>query len=184
MEKELIIVNMLGQMNTQLKMSHSVTWSSLRVIYMTRQSKSWRRRESHKVLTSKLFSWKWCCHDSNKMGLLLKSQKKCDVGRQVWFSHIEVTWWSCVVLPQHVTTDFAYFIFYFCDSFKFTNSNNKKYQPQPMTTTPPSQSCEEEPKKSATTAAMADCVRCHCSGNFSCNSLFWLLRLTVQKLKN
>ncbi len=58
----------------------------------------------------------WC----NKMGLLLNSQKKSYVGQHFWFCHIWVMWRRSV---EHVTADFAYFIFYFCNSFKFTISN-------------------------------------------------------------
>ncbi len=103
----------------------------------------------------------------------LNSQKKCDVGRHFWFCCIQVMWQRWVILPWHVTAAFAYFIFYFCNSFEFTNSN-KKYWTQPTTTIPPSQSHEKEPKKSATTAAMATDTAVHCSGNFSCNIPLWL----------
>ncbi len=108
------------------------------------------------------------------MGLLLNSQKKCDVGRHFWFCFIWVMWWSCVVLPQHVTADFSYLIFYFCNGLNLLIPT-KKYLPQLTTTTPPSLSCEEEPKKSATTTAtMAMDATGHHGSNFSCGSPFWL----------
>ncbi len=57
------------------------------------------------------------------MGFSLKSQQKCDIQQHFLFCCIWVTCWRCVVYPQHVTADLAYF--YFCNIFKWTDSNNK-----------------------------------------------------------
>ncbi len=76
---------------------------------------------------------------SQQNGFVAKFPKKvwCDFS----FCHVWVRWWRCDI--PHMTDNLAYF---FCDSFEFTNSNEKIWT-QPTTTTPPSQSCEVEPQK-------------------------------------
>ncbi len=67
----------------------------------------------------------WHCHVVRKCFFAKFPKTKCDVGQHFWFCCIWLTWWRCVVCTWHMTADLAYFIFYFCDSFKFTNSNQK-----------------------------------------------------------
>ncbi len=65
----------------------------------------------------------------DKTVLSLDSQKKCDVGKHYWFCYILVTWWRCVDARNtwllNLLILFFIFIFYFCNSFKFTNFNKK-----------------------------------------------------------
>ncbi len=110
-------------------------------------------------------------------GFVAKFPKKCDVGQHVWFCCIWFTWWRCVICPQHVTADLTYFIFYFCDNFKFSNSNKKNNEYNPWLPLLPHETVRMSHKKSATNATMVTDAASHHGCNFSCNSLFWLLRL-------
>ncbi len=50
-------------------------------------------------------------HD--KMGLLWNFSKKCDVQWNFWFCCIWFMWCRCVVCPQHVTAELAFYSFIF-----------------------------------------------------------------------
>ncbi len=130
------------------------------------------RRDLGLVGNDVVMTLSWC----NKMVLFLNSQKKCDIGWHFWLYHIWVIWQWCVVLQQQVTADFADLIFYFCDSFKFTNSNKKI-----LTTTHDHHSSLTVlwgvAKKISHHHQDGNNAAGHCSGNFTCNSPFWLLQL-------
>ncbi len=106
----------------------------------------------------------WC----NNMDLSLNSPQKCEVWQHFWLCHIWVMWWRCVI---------PCFIFYFCGSFKFTNSNRKNTESNPQPPLLPHSLVRRNHKKAATTAMMAMDTAGHCGSNFSHDSPFWLLRL-------
>ncbi len=122
-----------------------------------------------------MMSW-WCCHNATKW-VHCQVPKKCDIGQHFWFCHIWVMWQRCVIHLQHMTADLVSFLFYFCNSFKLTNSNEKI-----MNVTHDHHSSLTvlwggATKKLITTTKMAMEAAGHCSCNFSCSSPFWLLLL-------
>ncbi len=80
------------------------------------------------------------------MGLSLNSQKSVMPNAHDKFHFVvSESCDRCVVhpQPQHANADIAFLIFYFCNKFKFTNSNEKCT----TTTSLHSQSHDEEPQK-------------------------------------